>query len=203
MAEWYVRFGDIPGVEYSMPPGIDARRLPGFGLTPEVQRLVFDGVERVSLSWPTRDGTTGQSPAAGHAISEQELDGAGTLRNLAESLELPGDPSDYHFAIQQILGRLWHLSKDDPGLLSDLERLAWLDLSLTRAEPAFFYSDRDGTRQWYRFTGLGLLIRMYEREGAWNEALEVARIAYNEFGQEPKKFADLSERVAALHAEVP
>ena len=61
--EWFQRFGDIPGVSYATPAGIDGRRLAGAGARPQIQ--TYDGEQH--LSWPGAEGSgvfsTSASPA--------------------------------------------------------------------------------------------------------------------------------------------
>lgn len=204
-AVWFARFGDIPGVTYQTPAGIDRSKLPGATARPEVIRFQVDGKLAEGLSWPGRGRTisTSQAPASQHADinTDRTVSAEKVMKRLAEVLELPGEPSDYHFAIQHTVEHLWFKARSSPALLSDLERLVWHDIELARAVPAAFYIDRDGGRQWFRITGLARLIRMYEREGAWHEALDVARIASTEFDQLHEELEDLTERVAAFEAE--
>jgi len=42
-AKWFRRCGDIPGLNYLRPRGIDASRLPGFGAAPELRVYDFNG----------------------------------------------------------------------------------------------------------------------------------------------------------------
>jgi hypothetical protein len=134
--EWFQRFGDIPGVSYSTPGSIDRRRLPGADARPQVH--TFDGERH--LSWPGEEGSgiisTSASPA--HQRGSTDLAAVSTaavLQHLGETLELPGEPTDYHFAIQTVLEVLWKRRRTEPAVLGTVEQLAWLDLSLAQARP--------------------------------------------------------------------
>ncbi len=205
---WCSRFGDIPGISYTTPPWIDRSRLPGANTRPKVQRFQDgEGKPFESLSWTGREGSesvsTSQAPARQHADASSSGDADQLLRRLAEVLELPGKPSDYHFAIQNAVDALWTMSSENPTVLNDIERLVWDDIALAQAVPDAVSTVLDGVRQWYRITGLARLVGMYEREGAWREALEVTRIAATSFDQLSDKLEELTERVAALESETP
>lgn len=205
---WFPRFGDIPGISYTTPPWIDRSLLPGANTRPEVQRFRDgEGKPFESLSWTGGEGSesisTSQAPASQHADASSSGEADQLLRRLAEVLELPGEPSDYHFAIQNVVDALWAMSSESPAVLNDIERLVWDDIALAQAVSDAVSTVRDGVRQWYRITGVARLVGMYEREGAWREALEVARIAATSFDQLGDKLEELTERVAALESETP
>lgn len=102
-AVWFRRFGDIRGVSYEMPTGVDLRQLRRRNAVPEIDR--FEG--SASLWWETGDGGTTESPASEHALLDLRAASVAQIRaNLAEVLELPGEPGDYHFALQNAAGEL-------------------------------------------------------------------------------------------------
>jgi hypothetical protein len=202
VGEWFQRFGDIPGVSYSTPAGIDRRRLPGADARPQVH--TYDGERH--LSWPGAEGSgiisTSASPAHERAFGTDlaGMSTAAALQHLGETLELPGEPTDYHFAIQSVLEALWKRRRTEPAVLGTVERLAWLDLSLAQARPDAVSTDIQGERKFYAELAFQYLITLYEREGALREALEVAELAVR-YEQQQAKRDELVGRVTALDAE--
>lgn len=186
--KWFPRFGDIPGVTYTTPPGIDRHRLHGADARPEVVRYAADGE---GLSWPRQEGSTSASPAHERAFGSDlsQLSTTAVISHLSETLELPGEATDYHFAIQGVLEALWRRRRTEPAVLTHVEHLAWLDIDLIRARPIY-----------YRILAFQYLITLYEREGAWRDALDVAELSVH-FGQQQPKRDELADRVAALDAE--
>ncbi len=198
--EWFSRFGDIPGIAYESPVGINRAKLKGASERPEV---VAYGEGRKSLSWRTKDGSTSASPAHDRAFSgASDQSTAALARHLYETLELPGQVSDYHFAIQFFVDELWKRRRDDPSVLTLMERVAWLDVDLVRARPDAITNEHDGTPRFYRVTSFDRLITLYEREGALHEALEVAEIAAR-FEQQEAKRDELAAGIARLAGEEP
>jgi hypothetical protein len=202
LGEWFRRFGDIPGVSYETPAGIDRGRLPQANARPTIE--TYDG-ERY-MYWPGEEGSdtisTSSSPAHGRAFGPDlaGLPTAAVLGHLSETLELPGEPADYHFAIQHVLDVLWKRRRTEPGVLTTVERLAWLDLGLAEARPDAVSFDMDGHRKFAAIQAFQVLITLYEREGALREALEVAGLALR-YDQQQAKRDELVARVAALDAE--
>jgi hypothetical protein len=201
VGEWFQRFGDIPGVSYSTPASIDRRRLPGANARPQVH--TFDGERH--LSWPGGEGSgvvsTSASPA--HQRGGTDLAGISTaaaLQHLGETLELPGEPTDYHFAIQSVLQALWKRRRTEPTVLMTVEQLAWLDLSLAQARPDAVSTDIHGERRFFAVLAFQYLITLYERDGALREALEVAELAVR-YEQQQAKRDELVGRVTALDLE--
>ncbi len=195
--KWFERFGDIPGVSYDTPATVDRARLPGRGTRPK-QTRDYEGKSR--LTW---EGTAGsRSPAWAYSFEHDtsEFDTSRLLQHLAEGLEVPGEPADYHFAIQATCEALWKRRKSDPSVLGDLERLCWLDIALVQATPEAVVIEGDSERGFVTIRAFGYLSTLYEREGAWNEALEVAELAHS-FDQPGSKRDELLERVAQLRAE--
>lgn len=192
---WFGRFGDIPGVDYTPPVVVDRSRLPRVGERPELSR--WTGGE--SLTWG--GGTTSSSPAHERAfggdltaMTTQQL-----LSHLAEALELPGEPSDYHFGIQGVLEALWKRRREDSGVLGWIEALGWLNIRLVVAVSGAASHVVDDELRYYRIVAFSHLITLYEREGAWREALEVAEIG-ERLGQSVR-LDELLDRVALLDAE--
>lgn len=146
-------------------------------------------------------GSGSASPAQRHGFDQPDRESsADALIHLAETLELPGAINDYHFAIQRTIGTLWSRRRDQPTLFEEIERLCWLDLEVIRSSPVDFRVDRpEREQEFYRFTALGTLRTMYEREGLLRQALEVERIAAT-FGQ--GNVEELEAKVALLDGEL-
>lgn len=92
-----------------------------------------------------------------------------------EAIELPGQASDYHFAIQGCLQSLWQRRAEAPAILDQFEQLCWLDIRLIEARPAIIQFERGGKMGFARVLGVEYLARLYERNGYLAEALEVAQ----------------------------
>jgi hypothetical protein len=199
MAEpkWYRRYGDVPGVDYTTPPG--TRTPKGAEAIP---RVAYEGENGyVSLSWSDGAVESSSSPVHERAFStdfgEKTTDQA--LRHLAATLELPGEPIDYHFAIQHVLSALWARRRTEPAALDHVERLAWMDVRLIEAEPTVAEVGY-GREGYLRILAFGHLVTVYEREGSLADALRVATIAAR-FDQLTEQREALAERVAQLEAE--
>lgn len=202
--------GDIPGLDYSPPVAVDRTALDNHDATPEATSFEFEGRVRESLNWTYMEGgeevMTSASPA--HAVAfgalSEELATRTLLRRLWEGLELPGQGSDYHFAIQQVAGLLWRRRVAEPESLSWVEFLSWLDIKLIRAFPDAvrdeYAADYPGRSPFYAVSAFNSLITMYSREGFLEEALGVASIA-EEFQQGEQQRTELEERLALLRAE--
>lgn len=183
MPEWFRRFGDIPGVEYTTPAEIDRTRLPGYN---DVRRI-HEARPRLRLEewleWPADDGRSAgsASPAHSHAFTRspdpREDPAAAVLRNVAEGLELPGMPSDYHFLIQHCVDEFWPRRRKEPDLVTDIERLCWLDIALVQARPDAVSIVRSGETRFYAIKAFSVLIELYEGRGDKAKALEVAEVA--------------------------
>src|SRR5260370_1949030 len=141
MPEWFRRFGEIPGVAYTPPEQIDRLSLAGRDEVREGQPCRFGGKLKETLSWPPGDGSGGRSASPAHyrAFSTfpnpRNVPATAMLRNLYQGLELPGEPSDYHFLIQRAAEQLWRRRRNEPDLLGEVERLCWLDIGLVQARP--------------------------------------------------------------------
>ena len=213
MEKWFPRLGDVPGIEY-VNRAVDRTRLLGHDAVPRIEQFEFDGRVHESLYWPTKDGTTSASPANTWETKplENETDGQTALRQLLESLELPGTLSDYHFAIQHGHDALRIKAREEPWVFEEVERLCWVDIKLIEQYPetitvepitiqdeelAKLANERRGERKFFRVTAFHQLISLYEREGYLKEALEVAKIA-ERFDQCEGKTDELKERISRL-----
>jgi len=181
--EWFRRFGDIPGIDYSTPAQIDRGALPGSNDVPDVQSFGLDSELEETLDWPAGDGSRGGSASPAHYRAfasfpdTREASAATLLRNLHEGLELPGEPPDYHFLIQSTASDLSRRCRRQPELLGEVERLCWLDISLVQARPDAASDVREGQRCFYSITGFWTLIQLYEGRGDLADAMKVAEIA--------------------------
>jgi hypothetical protein len=198
--EWFTRFGDVPGIDYPVPAGVDPRKLKGYGLKPKIQR---HGDLPPFLLWDSDGDGYGGSAAPAHERAFMDL-GEKSLgfirRNLVEALELPGIATDYHFTIQSACEQLWKRRVENPQYLTELERWSRLDLALVRARPHEFQYEHDGELNYYLIRAFGYLRSLYEKEGALIEALEVAE-EESRYNPNEKQLEELRERVRA-EAEV-
>lgn len=198
---WFHRLGDVPGIGYATPAGLDVTRLPHRDARPTVYRPELDGYPDLppSLSW----NQTSRAPAADHLLEDpRPVTTARVLRNLAEALELPGEPADYHFAIQGVLGLLWFRRATEPEIFAEVERLGWLDLQLIEACPdTISYQHRDGGTQFFSVEAFDRLMMLYLTEGAIADAARVLPVA-ERFGAGDSATARRTrERAAAFAAE--
>jgi hypothetical protein len=182
--EWFRRFGDIPGIGYATPEQIGRSSLGGCDDVPEVHTHQFDGQLEETLTWPIGDrDCSSASPAHFRAFSgfpdtrAAELPATALIRNVHEGLELPGEPADYHFLIQNTADALWRRRHNEPDLLDEVERLCWLDIGLIKVRPDAASDVTDGQRRFYSITGFWLLIQLYEDRSDPAGALKVAEIA--------------------------
>ena len=151
-----------------------------------------------SLFWNDR---TSASPAAEYGFDQdrREFSAAQVVRHVHETVELPGGPEDYHFALQDGVAQLWRLRAESPEGLDVLEEFALLDLRLVEAAPwCLQWPDEDGDGRFVSLPGVDRLIVLLEREGAHREALAVAeRLARFD---NTNRLERLRERVATLES---
>lgn len=205
MVEWFHRLADVPGVNYTGYPGMQRTRLPGHHARPQIVTFTFDGKRHESLRWPTRGGETSASPAKTHgflSLPDQEESPQLLLQRMYEALELPGEPTDYHFIIQSCIEELWKRKRrqQDPSLLERIEELCWLDIRLVEAKPDAIAFDHHGTQRYFHVVAFTHLMRLYEREGFLHEALEVAQRA-TRFSPDVMDAEQLRQRLARIEAE--
>ncbi|MGI8680005.1 MAG: hypothetical protein ACR2LX_15250 [Jatrophihabitans sp.] len=195
---WFRRFADIPGIEYTTTPGLDLRHLRKRGLTPEVHDYGSGG----SLWWETEHGGTSQSPAGEHMLDDRQAATPAQIRtNVAEALELPGTPSDYHFALQNAASELYGRRRSDPTTIDDAHRLYLLDLDLIQLHPEAVTIGLDGPRTYVSILGLSRLMRMYLNEGRVADAAAIATIAERFEAGDSRDAVAARTRAAALAAE--
>jgi hypothetical protein len=170
--QWFRRLADAPGLSYEGISTVDRRRLTGHDFEPEV--LELEGERRLALEWPTSDGdSTSESPVYQRISSfDEDLTPRETLRWLEETLELPGELSDYYYAIQVACRAIYEGRRGDPSLLEEVERLYLLDM-----EPVESYPKSVGLelgKPSYHLFDYEHLVELYAGEGYFHEALEVA-----------------------------
>jgi len=210
---WFKRLGDIPGIEYTPPVEVDRESLPRHDAVPRQTRTaLFDGRQFDRLTWESEEvdehgiGTSGRSPAQDHAwaADREDLTSEALLAQLWEALELPGEPSDYHFAMQSAAGLLWRRKRQEPEAIRWCEYLYLFDVRLIEVCPealANEFAAGDETQDpFYQASAFHSLPTLYEREGFLGEALRIAEIGVR-FGQGEEWVGALKERIAAVRAE--
>jgi hypothetical protein len=200
---WFPRFADIPGIAWKTPTGIDRSRIRGHDAVPETLDWDSESVYWPSLEDGEEDASTSATPAQQYVGGDWS--GSTTvvavLHDMAEALELPGNPSDYHFIIAGAQERLWKLRQTDPAAVTEVERLCWLDVELVRARPEIIAPYREDEPH-LRMEVLDVLHRLYMREGFLAEAEEIATIAITEFHQRFERQLDQArQRRSVLEAE--
>ncbi|AZM57373.1 hypothetical protein DMA15_00130 [Streptomyces sp. WAC 01529] len=191
MATWFERMAAIPGVRFAGSPGVVREALAAARVRPEVSYG--------SLMWPTAEGSTSATPASRHV--PVEASGAGLVSRVWEALELPGEAMDYHFVLQGAVDRLWSGRRSYSDGLELLEVFALLDLELMEAAPQVVSFDTGSVpTSFVHVTSVPRLVMLLEREGAFADALELARRLVR-FDQGEDAVGRLSEKIGALAAE--
>lgn len=192
---WVRRLADVSGVGYAGMSDADRRRIPGHDAVPKVLKL-RDGSE--FLEW----GNGSQTPAQAYELVDPDAPTKRVLSHLMELLELPGVPSDYHFAIQNVISQLMRRRLTEPEVLDDVEGLCLLNMALVEAIPEAVARDWEGDLS-KGFVGMfcfSTLITLYEEEGALDDALAIAHRA-KPFGNNEGAEERLEARLAAVRAE--
>lgn len=205
---WVRRLAELPGFDDVAPRGVKRSTLPGHDATPQVRTFSYPGeTPRQFVMWPTLDseGTTSASPASQYHAQyarDAPTSSADTVRRLNEALELPGDPTDYHFIIQAAIEQLSspRFRFADPSLVATVERFCRLDIRLIEAFPEIIRHERDGQPFFAAVRAFGWLANRYEREGCLHEALAVLEREL-QFGGLTTQVEKLRERIAILDAE--
>ena len=191
----------MPGLSYEGSHTVDRARLSGHDLEPEAQEFeefeLFHGLHS-TLMWPTPEGgSTSASPV------HQRVFGSGedatpweTLQRLEETLELPGELPDYHFAIQHAYEAVYKGRRKDPSLLEEVERLCRLDMELVEY---YLKSVEYEPGEIYQVVAYGRLATLYEGEGYFHEALQVAERGLS-MGQE--RLARARDRLSLVLQEL-
>jgi hypothetical protein len=202
--EWFRRLGEIPGIEYTPPASIDRVKLRGHDFEPTVRS--FDGGQRKWLFWPSlEDGGAGtRSVVSQHVfptIDDRQISSQAVIQRLWEAVELPGQPRDYHFALQRAADVLWERRRrSEAGVLRTVEQIAWLDIELVEIMPTTIHDEENRNPIVYTVTSFQTLRDLYLREGFLCEALAVARRA-ERLDQSAARVADLEARLEALRTE--
>ncbi|MEV0175419.1 hypothetical protein AB0I00_30415 [Streptomyces sp. NPDC050803] len=181
----------IPGVRFTGSPGVVREALAEARVRPKVSYG--------SPMWPTTEGSTSATPASRHV--PVEASGEDLVSRVWEALELPGEAMDYHFVLQGAVDRLWSGKRSYPDGLELLEVFALLDLELMEAAPQAVSFDTDSVpASFVHVASVPRLVMLLEREGAFGEALGLAR-RLTRFDQGEDAVARLSEKIGALAAE--
>jgi hypothetical protein len=202
MIKWFRSFAEVPSVEYKGNPGLYHPQSSSHTPLPQSGYPAIAGTYRDTLIWPMLfgTGTTSASPVKQWTTQPREGESPAQtkLRQLYESLELPGELLDYHFAIQGCCSELWRLRREEPWVFAELERLCWLDIRLIQAYPNIMQANNE--REFLLVTTLQYLISLYEQEGYLYEALQVAEIAAK-FNQQGPALERIKLHIANLEAE--
>lgn len=200
-AAWFARFADLPGVGYAGHPSIDRRTLPQHDAKPEVQTFSYDGKPQGSLFWKAPPGGSSQSPASAWAPHpDPRTATADALRRLYEALELPGQPTDYHFALLGGYELLWTRRRKEPDILPELERLCLLDIRLVEKFQAIILGMIPGQQFAARVPAFHYLVYLYSREGFLDEALTIAKLGA-QLGQGDSDLREIEKRIADIEIE--
>ncbi|MEH0407396.1 hypothetical protein ACFY7V_33870 [[Kitasatospora] papulosa] len=148
--------------------------------------------------WLTPEGSTSATPASQHVPFD--VRGEELVVRVWKALELPGSAMDYHFVLQNAVDRLWGVRGSFPAALELLEVFALLDLELMEAAPQAVSFDGADPVSFVRVTSVPRLIGLLEREGAFSEALAVAK-RLTRFEQGEDAVGRLAEKAGALAAE--
>lgn len=196
MATWYARMADIPQIQFRGSPGVSRASLAEARVRPRT------GYGGDYLMWPSPQGETSASPAHQRAFHDTTaMNRDDLVRWVWEGLEVPGEPSDYHFLLQGAVERLWKCRGSDPEGLRFVEIFGYLDLALIEAAPQAVTLDRgDGPQGFVHILTLDMLLILLEREGAFREALALSRRA-ERFGERYRR-EDIEAKVAALDDEL-
>jgi hypothetical protein len=201
---FYRRLADVPGINYTGSPRVQRVRLPGHDLKPTINRSDFAGRQHEYAIWSYSDGTSSSASPAKNWLSQpppESATPAEILQHLREVLELPGDASDYHFAIQGCFERLWTLRHRHALVVEEVETLCWLDIRLLEALPdTLRFEQAGGTFVYARSIAFERLVQLYERNGYLAEALDVAQRA-TRFHADDTILKPLLERLARIEAE--
>lgn len=201
--KWFRRLAEVPGLKYQGNPNIKREQLPGYNSTPKIQNNSYSGFQQ--LVWAEKNGVEKwQSPAkewqTANQSSQKDAKPLALLKTLYETLELPGELSDYHFAIQSCYEELWKYRRKEPWLVKEVERLCWLDIQLIEAHPDTLSFGFGGEQNYFGVLAFQRLIEIYEREGYLYEAYDVAQRA-TRFNQQQPALERLKAKLIQLQSE--
>lgn len=198
-ALWYRCFAEVPGIGYPGDPQRRAR-LPQRDAVPELHEFDFDGKRTVSLSWSNPGGSSSASPVHGLTFGDFENESSSEVRErVLSALELPGEPMDYHFAMQHAAELLYKRRRTEPAFLPFVEWLAWFDVRLLETHEALFRISEDSP-DYLSVFALDFLVDLHQREGYLHEALALAE-RFVRFRPRDPTLAKLRERVTLLRTE--
>jgi hypothetical protein len=202
MVKWFRCFAEVSGVGYKGHPSEYRPRLPEQVLLPKSGAYEGSNAYHEYLTWPMLSGTgvTSASPVKQWTTQARsgESPAQTRLRQLYETLELPGELLDYHFALQGCCSELWRLRREELWVFGELEQLCWLDTQLIQTYPDIMRVPNE--RNFLVVTTLQHLIALYEQEGYLYEALQVAEIAVK-FNQQMPALERIQSRIATIEAE--
>lgn len=199
---WFPRFAEIPDIKYEPPADLDFSYLPGRGKVPEISYYDFDGKKHKSIMWKYGDVSSGASPSHDWKTAPRpgESEATTLLRQLYETLELPGKLTDYHFALQRTHDELNKFIGKESWIPAEIEKLCWLNIRLLEKHPETVSYENDDGIHYARVTAFNRLISLYENEGYLRDALEVAKIATCfDFGNDVVE--ELEKRIKLLELE--
>lgn len=210
--QWFRRFGDIPGIDWAIPDGIDRTRLAGHDATPEPSTYRSD-----DFWWPVvysddreelEEGETSASPASQYPMPDGPRTVAEQLHALGEALELPGTAQDYDQLLADAAQYLYKIRRREPAALQHAERLCLLDIELLSLRGEVLDQRRDilsdvPEDQMPVWVGsVRLLHRMYTENGALEDAERIAMVAIEQLGQRfDRELGETRERLAVLRSE--
>ena len=115
MVEWFRRFGDIPGIIYTTPPTSTPGPSRGTARNPRPSHSKWTANAANPSIGPYGDMVGSSSPAHSRAFrSDPDASSSEVIQNCCEGLELPGEPSNYHFLIQHTGTELWRRRREEP-----------------------------------------------------------------------------------------
>lgn len=202
MAQWFRRLAEATKLRYQGSPQVDRTSLPDHDAKPKVETSDYDGKRREHLVWQTHRGRTSASPSKTWMTKRRKGESPmqTRLRQLYEALELPGELSDYHFALLPCYEELWANRREEPWVVAEIERLCLLDIQLVEAYPETILFESSDGPSWARVPAFDRLISLYEQNGYLQDALMIARRAVR-LHQSQIALEPLEKKVARIEEE--
>lgn len=171
-------------------------------ITPEISYYNFDGKRRKSIMWNYGNTSSSASPAHGWTTTPRpgESESLTLLRQIYETLELPGKLSDYHFALQRTHDELYKFIGKESWVASEIEKLCKLNIQLLEKHPETISYENEEGIHYARVTAFNRLISLYENEGYLRDALEVVKIAVK-FNYDNAKVEEIEDKIKLLENE--
>lgn len=197
--EWYRSLTEIIGPFENLVQ-IDRSRLRGADFEPHLPEWHLPG-DKKYWQWDSISDldASGPSPVAQRVHDLAPDDPEAVKRIISEALLVPGETSDYHFALLGAYETLWQMRRQDPSINKVVESLCLLDVRLVEARPKAVQMSDDDPDSFVLIPAFHHLISLYREEGFLAEAIEIAEKA-ERFGQ-GKDLESLRERMAVLEAE--